>query len=356
MTHTLRAVGLLSCLTLLCSCEGSTSGGETPPAAGATTGSTSAPVATGVIRGVIELDPARAVTLADYRCIFLIGWRGERKGTAQLVRKLPAATLPVKFELDARDLMGPGTLSGEWTLAARLDADGDAAPARGDLEGVFTGATADGPTARLVLARTLTAEDERSLQIDGAGHGADPGFGQGLGLGGGSGALPAGHPPLNQPALPAGHPPTGGQAAAGAAAPTAGASTTAADGKPKAAVPGDPRIRGTLRLADEFAALDGTRTLFVMLKDSTADRGMPRAVLKVEQPRFPLAFDIGIEHVPLQVENKADLLTGQLYLTARLDGDGSIMKSAGDIELAAPLPVTADGAAVLVVLDTERKP
>jgi hypothetical protein len=65
---------------------------------------------------------------------------------------------------------------------------------------------------------------------------------------------------------------------------------------------------------------------------------------------------MGVEHVPpIGVENPEDLLAGQLYLTARLDGDGSFMGEAGDIELAAPVPVTADQKPVKVVLDTRRE-
>ena len=91
-----------------------------------------------------------------------------------------------------------------------------------------------------------------------------------------------------------------------------------------------------------------------MLKDKALPRGMPRAVLMVDRPRFPLEFDIGVEHVPLNVENREDLLAGQLYLTARLDEDGNFMGEPGDIELAAPVPVTADSKPLDVLLDTRR--
>ncbi len=63
--------------------------------------------------------------------------------------------------------------------------------------------------------------------------------------------------------------------------------------------------------------------LFLNIKQSPDARGMPRASLRIERPSFPVRFDIGAEHVPLQVDNKGDMLLGDLWFVARLDGDGN---------------------------------
>ena len=347
--RTLLAALLASGLLLATpACSDSSSGGDAAAAADPHAGHNHPPgahgqpaPASGVIRGTIELAESVAVDPGAFDCIFLMGWRGEREGTPQLVRKLPGGVLPLRFELDARDLMGPGTLAGEWLLVARLDSDSDAEALRGDVEGVtLERAVRDGPTARIVLDRVLTAADERPLAMDAMSHGSDPSLGIEAPA---SDGLPAGHPPVAPNTLPAGHPSIAGGSAGGG-----GSSSGAASA-------GGPRIKGTVTLAEEYAGLNGTRTLFLMVRNKPTTSGMPWVVHKVSNPTFPFTFDLGMEHIPLQVENKEDLLQGQLYLTIRLDSDGSIMKGAGDIELAEPLPVKADGVEVSAVLDTRRE-
>lgn len=254
------------------------------------------------LRGSIDIDPLLGAGTRDHACLYLMGWRGIRQGPPQLVRKFTDIKMPISFTLDLRDLAGGGTLSGDWILVARLDGDGEASPAAGDLQGTARGfVTAGGPPARIFLTDELNAEDARHAEWLASPTGA-----------------------VEDPATPA--PKTG------------------------------PRFRGTITLSESFADQNGTRTLFVMLKDKTLPRGMPRAVLMVDRPQFPFTFDMGVENVPpIGVENPEDLLEGQLYLTARLDNDGSFMGQPGDIELSAPVPMTADQTPVKVALDTRRK-
>jgi hypothetical protein len=254
------------------------------------------------LRGTIDIDPLLGLETGQHACVYLMGWRGLRQGPPQIVRKLTTTKMPVSFSMDARDLAAAGTIAGDWILVARLDGDSDAAPEEGDLQGEARGfVTADGPPARIFLTKRLTVEDARHAKL------------------------------IAEAVAAAGAPP--------------------ATPVPKTG----PRIKGTISLAEEFGDMNGTRTLFVILKDKALPRGMPRAVMMVNQPQFPVTFDMGVEHIPLEVDNKEDLLAGQLYLTARLDDDGSFMGAPGDIELAAPLPVTADGKPVKLVLDTRRK-
>jgi len=260
---------------------------------------TQAPAPSRALRGSIDIDPLLGVETENYTSIFLMGWRGIRQGPPQIIREITNTSLPASFALDARDLSTAGTIAGDWILVARLDGDGDVALGEGDLQGTTTGfVTADGPPAHIFLTEELNAEDVRHAELL---------------------AAPAPPPP-------------------------------ATESKP------GPRFKGTIELSDEYADMNGTRTLFVILKDKPLPRGMPRAVMRLDKPQFPVTFDMGVEHIPLAVENPEALLAGQLYLTARLDGDGNFMGAPGDIELAQPTPVMANEKTVKVKLDTRRQP
>lgn len=317
MLQTSRITALCLCQVLVLTVFGCGDSGDAS-ASSATAPSTAQPAPAAVppgtargLRGSVDIDPLLGSEPGQHACLYLMGWRGIRQGPPQLVRKLDRTTMPVPFALDARDLAAAGTITGNWILVARLDSDGDAAPGEGDLQGTAPGfVTADGPPVRIFLTEQLSAEDARHAKW----------------LAQGTDTAPAAH---------------GGMVAQDT--PDAAASKTG------------PRFQGTITLAEDFADRNGTRTLFVMLKDKPLPRGMPRAVLKVDRPQFPLTFDIGVENVPLDVENREELLAGQMYLTARLDGDGNFMGAADDIELAAPVPVTADQKPVKLVLDTRRQ-
>ncbi len=111
-----------------------------------------------------------------------------------------------------------------------------------------------------------------------------------------------------------------------------------------------PRFRGEVRLAPEFAELDGRHTLFIMLRSPKTPGGMPLAVKKVELATFPLAFEMGPENVPLDVDNKAEMISGEIRIVARLSVSGKLGGAAGDIE-GELLSPPADG----LVLNLSRK-
>ncbi len=90
-------------------------------------------------------------------------------------------------------------------------------------------------------------------------------------------------------------------------------------------------IRGTVELDEAYASYNGTRTLFIIVKARAEDR-MPRATLKVDKPTFPFAFEIGPEHVMLNVDNAEEMLQGDFKIYARLDADGSALANKGDLE------------------------
>jgi hypothetical protein len=87
-----------------------------------------------------------------------------------------------------------------------------------------------------------------------------------------------------------------------------------------------------VRLAPEFAALDGRHTAFIMLRSPKTSGGMPLAVQKVDFARFPLAFDMGSENVPLDVDNKDEIIAGEILIKVRLSVSGKLTGGPGDIE------------------------
>jgi hypothetical protein len=111
-----------------------------------------------------------------------------------------------------------------------------------------------------------------------------------------------------------------------------------------------PRFAGTVELPPEHASRAGKGVLFIIVRSATSG-GAPISVIRRPSPKFPLAFDIGPEHVTIQgLDNKLEILQGQLKLYARLSQSGMATASSGDLE-SAPLVLAADGPAVTLVLD-----
>ena len=118
--------------------------------------------------------------------------------------------------------------------------------------------------------------------------------------------------------------------ARGAAAPFAGSGGAGdADvGRPGAAV------RGHVNLAESAKARGGT--LFIIARRQGAVGGPPLAVLRIPDPSFPLAFEIG----PDQVMIPGMRFEGTIGLSARLDADGDAMtRDAGDPQSGDPVAV-----------------
>ncbi|MCB9896634.1 MAG: hypothetical protein H6825_01395 [Planctomycetes bacterium] len=296
----------------------------------------------GVIRGVIDWPGAQPPS--GFVCVYLTGRSTPDARLPELVQRLPPGPFPMMFEVSARDLTLPGTLAGDWTLEARLDKDGVLLAQAGDIAGRSKSAVHAGDDGVVLELRETVAHDDdpallRDLQTLAGPALASP-------QPGGSSSLPPGHPPIDssRPAAMPGGMPT---------AKVASAPSAAAQQPPK--MPG-PRFTGTIEVDPKIASAARGGVLYVMIKQGAEARGMPRAAYKVVDPVFPLTFDIGPEHVPLQVDNKADMLQGTLYISARVDMDGDVMtKKAGDLEMTAPpVAATAGGDPVTIVLDEVR--
>ncbi len=92
-----------------------------------------------MVSGTIRIDPTLADQIPEDASLFLIARsEGVQRGIPLAVKKLQGVTFPYSFTLGQADVMLPGALfEGPITIFARLDKDGDAAPAPGDIDGVI---------------------------------------------------------------------------------------------------------------------------------------------------------------------------------------------------------------------------
>ena len=91
-----------------------------------------------MVSGIIKIDRNLVDQIPEGASLFLIARsEGAHRGIPLAVKKLQGITFPYSFTLGQADVMLPGALfEGPVTIFARLDKDGDAAPAPGDIDGV----------------------------------------------------------------------------------------------------------------------------------------------------------------------------------------------------------------------------
>ena len=149
----------------------------------------------GSITGKIELASSLAKKKPEGGTLFLVARRisdnPTARGTLIAVKKLPATTFPLAFDLSAADMpFQNGAFDGELTLSARIDQDGDPMThQKGDVLGTLPKVRVGSKNVRLTLDQ-LQKETE-SLAGPGAMGGARPPM------------MPPGHPGTG---LPPGHP------------------------------------------------------------------------------------------------------------------------------------------------------
>jgi hypothetical protein len=272
--------------------------GEPEPAAAAATH------AKGGLHAIVQLDPALGIDPAAFACVFVMAWR-DATGAPSIVQKLERPTFPLELEL-APDGTHGTELSGGYLITARLDADGDALAQPGDVQGSATQLVAAGSLPVTVVLNERISEESATA------------------------------PAAVAPAAPV--------------APFAGG---AAEQPPTAEDLAGPRFKGSVQLAPEFAALDGKHTLFVIVRPAGM-QGMPIAVKKFAAAKFPLEFDLGTESVALDVDNKREILEGELKVYARLSLSGQPVGQPGDIE--AEGVITSAGRPIALTLSKPRTP
>lgn len=134
----------------------------------------------------------------------------------------------------------------------------------------------------------------------------------------------------------------------GSRGPASGEMAEGSSVAPASATGGAEPISGRVELAPGLAgARPAGAILFVIARPQGARGGPPLAVLRIPQPEFPYAFQIG----PADVMIPSMRFEGPISLTARLDEDGNAMtRGENDLssEPAEPLtPGTVDVALVL---------
>lgn len=97
------------------------------------------PAGSGIVAGVVTIDPALAAKVSPTDVLFVIVRRPQGMPRPLAAKRIDAPKFPVTFEITNQDVMTPGTeLRGMVDVLARLDKDGKAGPPQtGDLEGQF---------------------------------------------------------------------------------------------------------------------------------------------------------------------------------------------------------------------------
>ena len=90
-----------------------------------------------IVSGTIRIASTLVNQIPEGASLFLIARSdGVKRGIPLAVKKLKGVKFPYSFTLGQDDVMLPGALfEGPITIFARLDSDGDAAPAPGDIDG-----------------------------------------------------------------------------------------------------------------------------------------------------------------------------------------------------------------------------
>ena len=90
-----------------------------------------------IVSGTIRIASTLVNQIPEGASLFLIARSdGVQRGIPLAVKKLKGVKFPYAFTLGQADVMLPGALfEGPITIFARLDSDGDAAPATGDIDG-----------------------------------------------------------------------------------------------------------------------------------------------------------------------------------------------------------------------------
>lgn len=108
------------------------------------------------VSGILRIDPAMEKNLPDNWKLFLFARPvGVHRGPPLAVRLFETVKFPYSFTIGQENTMMPGSVfTGEMTLTARIDQDGDARSSANDLEGTAT-VTAGDSKVELVIDRKV---------------------------------------------------------------------------------------------------------------------------------------------------------------------------------------------------------
>ena len=108
------------------------------------------------VTGIISLDPKLKAQLPTEKILFIFARpKGVKRGPPLAAKRIFATDLPMTFTIGQSDTMMPGAeFDGPITLTVRLDQDGNASTAEGDLEGSVD-THADAKNVKLVLDHVI---------------------------------------------------------------------------------------------------------------------------------------------------------------------------------------------------------
>ncbi len=108
------------------------------------------------VTGTISLDPVLKVQLPENKILFLFARpQGVKRGPPLAVKRIFTTQLPYAFSIGQSDTMMAGAeFDGPITLTVRLDHDGNASPAPGDIEGTLD-TQAGAENVKLVLNHVI---------------------------------------------------------------------------------------------------------------------------------------------------------------------------------------------------------
>jgi len=108
------------------------------------------------VTGTISLDPVLKAQLPDNKVLFIFARpKGVKRGPPLAAKRIFVTQLPYSFTIGQADTMMPGAeFDGPITLTVRLDQDGNASTAQGDLEGSLE-THADAKNVKLVLNHVI---------------------------------------------------------------------------------------------------------------------------------------------------------------------------------------------------------
>jgi hypothetical protein len=110
-------------------------------------------------------------------------------------------------------------------------------------------------------------------------------------------------------------------------------------------------INGNVKVAPNLASkVTSSSVLFVIARPEGVQGGMPLAVLRIPNPKFPQAFEIGPKNLMAGGEFK-----GPLILTAKLSKTGDAISAKGDLlgETVKPKAFTPGTKDLQIILNKE---
>jgi tetratricopeptide (TPR) repeat protein len=199
--------------------------------------------------------------------LFVIARRAEQGGGPPVaVKRISNPTLPLSFELGKSDMVMGGEWPSQVWLSARLDEDGNAM-------------TKDDTLLESSVIGPLEGEQkEIALQMKSSEQGLEN----------------------------------------GKTLPSTETNTTKTETKTKTEVVGAYKVKGRIVIEPRASQPEGV--LFLIARATKIAKGPPVAVRKIENPTFPLDFSMNETHMMMGGE-----WPSQVWLSARLDGDGNAM-------------------------------